>query len=268
MDSISILQTAKDAALRAGAMIAAAQKDVRVSEKKASNNLVTQADLDAQKLIVSLIRSSFPDHLVFAEEEDEQMKGATRDPASEHLWVIDPIDGTNNYASGIPLYSVSIAYASRGEVLAGVVYDPSRNELFWAEKGKGAWCNGRKLSVSGAATLQEVMLSMGFYYDRGELMTRTLDKLRELLSLNIRGLLRIGSAAMDLAWGAAGRFDAFFEYLLSPWDYAAGMLLVAEAGGHTCDRYGNPLDLAGQKGVVAANAHVFAQFREIVKWRE
>jgi myo-inositol-1(or 4)-monophosphatase len=269
MNEPAILTVARETALKAGELIGRMQKKAWISAKKASNNLLTEADLESQKLIISAIRSVFPGHQYFAEEDDGGVAdGCTADPVADNLWVIDPIDGTNNYASGIPLYSVSIAYAQRGVVQAGVVYDPSRKEVFCAERGKGAWLNDQRIHASERTTLQEAMLTTGFYYDRGQLMKRTLDKLYELLSMNIRGLLRTGSAAIDLAWIAAGRFDAFFEYDLAAWDYAAGMLLVAEAGGFTCDRYGNPLDLIGHKGVVAGNPHIFEQLRDIVKWRE
>lgn len=228
--------------------------------EKTKNNLVTQADFEAEEAIASVIGKSFPSHSILAEERRENT-----DILSPHLWIVDPLDGTNNYAHAIPHFCVSIAYAEKGEVLAGVICDPMRNELFSAERGAGAFMNNRKIAVSGTAAISESIITTGFYYDRGELMEKTLDSIHSLFKADIRGIRRLGSAALDLCWVACGRFDGYFEYRLSPWDFAAGMLIVREAGGKCSDRAGRELRLTS-KSAVASNGKIHKEFLKIVRW--
>ncbi|MDR0307253.1 MAG: inositol monophosphatase [Chitinispirillales bacterium] len=253
------LEAAVEIAKNAGAFVKGMKGHVRVSDK-GINDLVTEADTKAQRMIEDALIEQFPDSRFFGEEDEK------RDALdSESLWIIDPLDGTNNFTHTIPVYCVSIAYASKGTVLCGCVYDPERDELFSAQRGGGAYLNGKKISVTNSASLQQAMVSVGFYYDRGELMEKTLCSVQALFKKNIRGIRRMGSAAIDLSWVACGRFDAYFEYFLSPWDYAAGMLLVQEAGGRISDRDGNPFVL-GSTGAVASNGRFHEEFVSMVKY--
>jgi len=256
-----ILECAATAARAAGA-IAVENFGKVFAREKSLNNLVTQADLECESLIASMIAADFPSHKILAEE-----RSASADPLSDKIWIIDPLDGTNNYAHGIPHFSVSIAYAQRGEVLAGVVFDPIRGELFSAARGGGAFLNGKKISVSPTPLLSQSIITTGFYYDRGELMEKTLDTIKMLFKADIRGIRRLGSAALDLSWVACGRFDGYFEYQLSPWDFAAGMLIVREAGGKCANRDGTDLKLTS-KSVAVSNGKVHNDFLGIVKWEE
>jgi myo-inositol-1(or 4)-monophosphatase len=255
------LTIAVDAARKAGRLVQKMRNTIQAVEKT-KNNLVTDADFAAEEAIVSMIKTHFPAHSFCAEER----RGASRVDAAK-LWVIDPLDGTNNYAHGIPHFSVSIAYAEKGEVLAGVVFDPMRDECFIAEKGGGAFLNGRKISVSTCARLDQSIIATGFAYDREFIMEKTLEAVHGLFESDIRGIRRMGSAALDMCWVACGRFDGYFEYLLCPWDYAAGMLIVAEAGGACDDRAGKPLGLTAS-GVVTSNAMIHKEFLDVVRWRE
>jgi myo-inositol-1(or 4)-monophosphatase len=256
-----ILRCAVDAAHAAGRIAVRRFRNAAAFEKS-RNNLVTQADLECEAEIVSLIGKEFPLHAVLAEERHEGT-----DVGAENLWIVDPVDGTNNYAHGIPHFCVSIAYARRGEVLAGVVFDPMRNELFAAEKAGGAFLNGQRIEVAQTGRLAESIITTGFYYDRGMLMERTLDTIRSLFRAEIRGIRRLGSAALDLCWVACGRFDGYFEYRLSPWDFAAGMLIVREAGGKCSDSKGNELALTS-RSVTVSNGKIHDEFLGIVKWEE
>jgi myo-inositol-1(or 4)-monophosphatase len=232
------------------------------AREKTLNNLVTQTDLECESLIASMIRADFPNHAILAEEGS-----ASADPLSDKIWIIDPLDGTNNYAHGIPHFSVSIAYAEQGDVLAGVVYDPMRDELFSAANGGGTFLNGKKIFVSSTPLLSQSIITTGFYYDRGELMEKTLDTIKMLFKADIRGIRRVGSAALDLSWVACGRFDGYFEYQLSPWDFAAGMLIVRESGGMCDTRAGVSLKLTS-KSVAVSNGKIHDDFLKIVKWEE
>jgi myo-inositol-1(or 4)-monophosphatase len=255
------LDVAIDAAREAGRIVLQMAGTTGAVEKS-RNNLVTGADLASEDAIIPAIKKHFPGHSFLAEERHE-----TTPVKAGNLWVIDPLDGTNNYAHGIPHFCVSIAYAEKGEVLAGVVFDPMRDECFTAAKGEGAFLNGKKISVSECAMLDQSIISTGFAYDRGYTMEKTLDAIHGLFKSNIRGIRRLGSAALDLSWVACGRFDGYFEYQLCAWDFAAGMLIVREAGGACDDRAGNPLALT-VKSVVVSNGRIHGDFFEIVRWGE
>ncbi|NLG16313.1 MAG: inositol monophosphatase [Fibrobacter sp.] len=250
------------AAIEAGRIILSLQGKTSARDKGASYNLVTAADMSAEEKILSCLKESFPETYILSEETfSSQSTGADK------LWIIDPLDGTNNFAHSIPQFSVSIAYAEKGEVLAGVVYDPSRDELFTAEKGAGAFLNGKPVRVSSRGSLKESMLSTGFYYERGEMMEKTLGAIYRLFKADIQGIRRMGSAALDLCWTACGRFDGYFEYMLSPWDFAAGALIIKEAGGAFCDRDGLQKGLNG-RGVICSNGIIHDELVRLVRYED
>ena len=256
------LTIGKRAAREAGDTLMSLYGKAEVHEKGATNNLVTEADFAAEKLITEIIKSAFPDHKLLLEEG--QSTGVAED---QHLWIVDPLDATNNFAHGIPHFCVSIAYAEKGAVKIGVIFDPVRDELFYATKGGGAFLNDRAISVTSAQRLEEAVVGTGFYYDRGALMEKTLKSIHTLFSRNIRGIRRMGSAAIDLAWVACGRFDAFFEYKLEPWDYSAGKLLIEEAGGSCSDRLGNELEI-GSGNVIVSNGNIHDLIVDAVRWSD
>ena len=252
-----ILQVAQDAARESAEILKRYFGTAEVREKT-SQNLVTQADIESEEKIKSIIERHFPQHHIMREEGE-----STGDSLSDQLWVIDPLDATNNYAHGIPHFCVSIAFASRGIAQVGVVLDPVRGELFHAIRGGGAFLNDQIIRASNRQSIAQSIIATGFYYDRGEVMQRTLCAIRNLFNANLRGIRRTGGAALDLAWTACGRFDGFFEYKLAPWDYAAGSLLVEEATGQVCAADGSDLQV-GSGSVLAANAHIFQALRELV----
>jgi len=256
------LAVAKQAATEAGKRLMELYGNAEVSQKGSTQNLVTQADIECEKLITDIVRSTFPDHKLLLEEG--QSTGVAQD---EHLWVIDPLDATNNFAHGIPHYCVSIAYAERGQLKTGVVFDPTRDELFHATHNGGAFLNDKPMSVTESDCLEESIIGTGFYYDRGAMMEKTLNSIHTLFSRNVRGIRRMGSAAIDLAWVACGRFDGFFEYKLEPWDYSAGKLLIEEAGGTCSDRLGNLLQI-DSGNVIVSNGKIHNLLLDAVRWSE
>ncbi len=253
------IEIAQEAARKAGKIILELQGPTSFSEKTESN-LVTEADLAAQETIIKMIREHFPGDSIIAEEQDIS---ANIDDAD--LWIIDPLDGTNNFAHSIPHFCISIAYARSGRVMTGVIFDPVRDEMFTALKGRGAFLNRKHIGVSRAGTLQKAIIATGFYYDRGLIMRKTLNNIKTLFEANIHGIRRFGSAALDLCWVACGRFDAYFEYTLSTWDFAAGMLIVEEAGGTCTDQKGGRLDL-NSTGIIASNDKFHNELLRIVGW--
>ena len=257
-DLSDLVAAAEEVARAAGDYLRSVQP--QISHEKSAGNLVTDADLAAERIILERLRASFPRHAILSEE-------TAADVAldAEHLWIVDPLDGTNNFAHQIPQFCVSIAYAQRGVVRAGVVFDPNRQELFCSCPGRGATLNGQPIQVASRPRLAEVIISTGFYYDRGALMRRTLQSIETLFSTGIRGVRRFGSAALDLCWVACGRVDGYFEYQLAPWDFAAGSLLVQSAGGICSDRNGLPLRL-DSPGVIAASRLVYDQLLQQVQW--
>lgn len=226
-----------------------------VTSKSSPIDLVTEADLASERLIVSRIRQRFPDHAVLAEE------GQGQESRSTYHWFIDPLDGTTNYAHGFPVFSIviaAIALARReqdtDEVLLGVAYDPLRDEMFTAQRGGGAFLNGRRVHVSRTARLGEALLATGFPYSRATEAQNNLGPFNRIMP-RVRGVRRAGSAALDMAYVAAGRLDGYWEFWLNPWDWAAGVLMVQEAGGTVTDAAGNPWQ-AEATGLVATNGHL------------
>ncbi len=200
-------------------------------ELKGAFDLVTAADRASEKLIVERLTARFPDYSILAEE------GGGRTGASEYRWYVDPLDGTTNFAHGYPVFNVTLALEKAGELIAGVVFDPSRNELFTAERGSGAFLNGRRIHVSQAPVLNDCLFSTGFPSRRRHLDVNI--HFYYQLAMATHGVRRGGAAALDLAYVACGRLDGYWEFALSPWDMAAGKLLVEEAGGICTDMFGN-----------------------------
>lgn len=240
-----------DLARAAGALLLARFEQERSVEAKGRTDVVTDADRASEALIVGAIRDRFPQHTIVAEE------GSGTPGDGEWSWLIDPLDGTLNYLHGLPIYSVSLALLRGGEPELGVVYDPSRDELFAAARGAGARLNGRRLTVSGTAELGRALLTTGFPYNRHQQPDNNLREFAHLL-LRTQDIRRPGSAALDLCAVAAGRSDGHWELGLSPWDTAAGALIVLEAGGTLSDWQGQPWRW-GDARLVATNGLLHAE---------
>ncbi|MCX6081682.1 MAG: inositol monophosphatase family protein [Chloroflexi bacterium] len=209
-------------------------------------DLVTEVDHASEKFLLSEISRQFPGHSFLAEES-----GASA-AQTEHLWIIDPLDGTVNYAHGVPFFCVSIAYSYQDQVMLGAVYDPMRAEMFTAERGKGAWLNGRQLKTTGAEELLKSLLVTGFPYELWKTKRNNFDYF-EKLGMQSQGVRRLGSAALDLCYIAAGRLDGYWEFSLKAWDIAAGGLIAEEAGALVTNSEGKPEYLTTPQSVVAAN---------------
>jgi myo-inositol-1(or 4)-monophosphatase len=253
------LATAVEAVIRAGdVQMARFGGDLRV-DKKGAIDLVTEIDLEVERAFRAMIAGRFPDHAVLGEEFESE---GERETIARHCWVIDPIDGTTNYAHGLPIFCASLALEIDGEPCVGAVYDPTRRELFTAERGAGAWLNGAPLRVSSASTLIDALLVTGFHYN----VQRDPDELIGLFAefvTRAQAVRRLGSAALDLCYVAAGRFDGFWEQKLQPWDVAAGALIVEEAGGRVSTTMGAPFhSRAGS--VLATNGLVHAQMLDTI----
>lgn len=248
---------AVEAARNAGAIVDEyARKGFRV-EHKDKVNLVTDADTRAEEAIVEAISRVFPDHQILAEERGQAGS------ASPYKWVIDPLDGTTNFAHGFPAYCVSIGVEYEGRCILGVVFDPTRQELFVAEAGGSAFLNGTPLRVSRASTLDTALLVTGFAYDIRESEQNNLDHFARF-ALRAQGVRRTGTAALDLCYVAAGRFDGFWELKLQPWDTAAGALIVMEAGGRVSDFSGGPFSIYG-KELVASNGLIHNEMLKVLQ---
>lgn len=219
-------------------------------------DLVSDADIESENAITKCIQREFPDHDVMGEE------GQIGNPDAEHLWIIDPLDGTNNYAHRVPHFAVSIAYYHRGQAIVGAVLNPVRNEMYTAIKGGGAFFDGEPIRVSEAETLSECLIGCGFYYDRGAMMRSTLAAIGDFFSHDIHGIRRFGTASLDLCQVACGMFGGFFEYQLAPWDYAAGALVITEAGGQVTTAKGDAMPIA-KTSIVASNKRLHRSMLDI-----
>lgn len=242
-----MLATAIEAAKEAGKFLKYNVGRVRTIEMKQGEerNLVSEIDKGSEAKIISIIKRKYPSHAILAEES-----GAS-DSASDYKWVIDPLDGTTNFLHGLPIFCVTIGIEFKGEIVAGVVYDPNLDELFTAEKGSGAFLNGKRLNVTSTAKLIDSLLVTGFPYDIAQNPDNAIGHFVNFL-VEGQGIRRLGSAALDLAYVAAGRFDGFWEVNLNPWDMAAGMLFVREAGGKVTDFSGGESTIYN-KQVLATN---------------
>ncbi|MBE7421941.1 MAG: inositol monophosphatase [Zoogloeaceae bacterium] len=251
------LNIAVKAARRAGGIINRASRDVeqiKVSAKR-DKDFVTEVDKAAEAAIIEVLKEAYPDHAILAEES-----GASG--ASEHVWIIDPLDGTTNFIHGFPQYCVSIAQQHRGVLQHAVIYDPTRNELFTASKGAGAFLNERRIRVTKRSKMNESLIGTGFPFRYFEHADAYLGIFRDMMH-KTAGVRRPGAAALDLAWVAAGRIDGFWELGLSPWDMAAGALLITEAGGLVGDLTGEA-DYLETGNIVGGNPKVFVQLLQII----
>ncbi|QMV41366.1 inositol monophosphatase family protein [Cohnella cholangitidis] len=256
----SFTAVAVNCAAKAGEWIKSKMGSItQLDTKYSMHDLVTEVDKGAERMIRNLIATHFPTHSFLGEEGVEpgpeaSAKALQEVSDSEYLWIVDPVDGTTNYVHGFPFYSVSIALAHRGQVIVGVVYDPSRDELFVAERGKGAYVHGRKMKVSEESSLNHSLLATGFPADQHVALPANLKGI-QALAPKVRNLRVAGSAALHLAYVAAGRLSGFWEYNLSAWDIAAGSLLIEEAGGRLSDVAGQPYHLA-VRNITATNGLV------------
>ena len=246
-----MLNTAVKAARKAGSIIVRAAYDVDklTVRSKRKNDFVSEVDNAAEEAILATLREAYPDHGVLAEES------GARDAKADYVWIVDPLDGTTNFLHGVPQYCVSIALTHRGQLQQAVVFDPNRNELFTATRGAGAFLNDRRMRVSRTDKLEGALIGTGFPFKEVAHVDEYLRMLRNMMVV-AAGVRRPGAAALDLAWVAAGRTDAFWELGLSPWDMAAGALLVREAGGLVGDLAGEDTFLENGR-IVASNGKIF-----------
>jgi myo-inositol-1(or 4)-monophosphatase len=251
-----MLGIAVRAARRAGAIINRAARDVELLAvaRKRHNDFVTEVDRAAETAVIEILHRAYPDHAILAEESGARQGQAGE---SEYTWIIDPLDGTTNFIHGFPQYAVSIGLRHKGILTQGVIYDPTKNELFTATRGRGAYLNERRIRVSKRTQLAEALIGTGFPFRDFEGLDEYLAMFRELTA-RTAGIRRAGAAALDIAYVAAGRLDGFWEMGLSPWDMAAGALLVQEAGGLVGDFRGEA-DYLSSGRIVCGNPKIFAQ---------
>jgi len=256
------LEVAKKAAKEAGRIHKKYfRKGVEAKAKSVSYDLLTVADTESEKAAVSLIKRYFPQHNFLAEEFIYNKTD------SGYTWIIDPLDGTNNFANGIPIFCSSVALAHKAKVLAAAVYDALRNELFYAQEGKGAFLNGRRISVSKAKSIPQALLITGFYYDRGKNMVETLEAIKRFHFAHCVGVRRFGAAALDLCYVACGRATGFWEFELNPWDFAAAKLIIEEAGGKMTGRHSEKIPLFNKHFIVASNKKIHKLMLDIIESR-
>lgn len=248
------LETAAEIAREAGALLAGYFERRVAFELKGEFDLVTEADRASERLVVERLRSHFPSHGIVAEE------GGGHESPSEYKWYVDPLDGTTNFAHSFPIFNVTLGLERAGEMVAGVIFDPLRQEMFAAERGGGAYLNNRRIRVSKTAKVESSVLSTGFPSRRRHLNINI--HFYHQLAVATHGVRRTGSAAIDLAWTACGRLDGFWEIGLNPWDMAAGTLLVKEAGGQVSEMRGGPHELASPD-LLADNGLIHAEMLAI-----
>lgn len=252
----TLLHIAEQTARKAGRFIMDSVSDPGCIQEKGRADLVTSVDRGSERIIINEIRSHFPGHALLAEESGEQQS------QSDFCWIIDPIDGTTNFVHGYPCFGVSIAVQQQGETLAGVVYDPFHDEMFSALRKGGAFLNGGPISVSAVPQLPESLLATGFPYKAGEHWERNMALFKHLYACT-HGIRRDGSAALDLCYVASGRLDGFWEYGLNPWDVAAGILVVQEAGGRATDFTGKTSGVHDRQ-ILASNGRIHGAMLDIL----
>lgn len=250
-------KTAVDAAKKAGLLLKKNIGKAHRIEFKGAIDIVTEMDKNAENLIIKTLKKAFPKHGILTEESDEQKS------ASEYRWIIDPLDGTTNYSHGFPVFCVSIALEKDGEIVLGVVFNPMLNELFTAEKGKGAYLNNKKIKVSHIKELTKSLLATGFPYD---VRTSEQNNIANFANFAVKAqaIRRAGSAALDMCYIACGRFDGFWELKLKPWDTAAAMLIINEAGGVVTDFKGRPFSFYSGE-TLASNGLIHAEMIDILQ---
>jgi myo-inositol-1(or 4)-monophosphatase len=252
---VGYLETAVEIAREAGALLANYFERRVAFELKGDFDLVTEADRASEKLVVERLRTHFPAHGIVAEE------GGGHQGASEFRWFVDPLDGTTNFAHSFPMFNVTLGLERAGEMIAGVVYDPVRQDLFTAERGAGAWLNNRRIRVSQARRLEDSLASTGFPSRKRHQNVNI--HFYHQMAMGSHGVRRTGSAALDLAYVACGRLDLFWEFGLKPWDMAAGTLLVREAGGTTSDMTGGAHSVTESAHLLADNGLLHPQVLEL-----
>lgn len=255
-----MLNIAIKAARAAGSIInrAALDLDVLKIGRKGPNDFVSEVDQMAENAIIDVLLEAYPGHAILAEESG-RARGAKH---SDYVWIIDPLDGTTNFLHGFPVYAVSIALAFKGKVEQAVVYDPTRNDMFYASRGRGAFMNDRRLRVSKRTRIADSLIGTGFPFRKGDNFKRYVKMFEEVMQ-SCAGLRRPGAAALDLCYVAAGYYDGFFETGLNPWDIAAGSLLITEAGG-LIGNFTGEADFLYQREVVAGNPKVYGQLVQIL----
>lgn len=252
MTSTQLLELAIDAALQAGELLRSGFASAKtISSKDGRHNLVTQYDLASEARIMEILRHRAPSSTILTEESGLHVGSA------DVVWVIDPLDGTVNFAHGIPIFCVSIAAVVSGEIIVGVIHQPLLNETFTAVRGEGCFVNGRRMSVTATEQLAESILVTGFPYNVEDNPHRCIDQFAQIVGKGLP-VRRLGSAALDLAYVADGRFDGYWEVALHPWDMAAGVLMVTEAGG-SVSHYGGRAFALGEDSIVATNARIHDQ---------
>jgi myo-inositol-1(or 4)-monophosphatase len=254
------LATAAEIVLRAGDIQMARRESGFRIDKKGAIDLVTEVDLECERMARALIAERFPDHSVLAEELSS---GPGEVSTTTHRWVFDPLDGTTNYAHGLPIFCASLALQINGQSEVAAIFDPTRRELFTAERGEGAFLNGVRLQVSAADRLIDSLLVTGFPYDVHSQGGDLVPLFGAFLG-RARAVRRLGSAALDLCYVAAGRFEAFWEQTLKPWDVAAGALIVTEAGGRVTGMDGSPFDPAAAH-LIASNGRVHQEMLDVIQ---
>lgn len=255
---MNFVETAEKAAREAGKLIIESIGKVKdISYKTLPTNLVTEVDKKSEEIIIEILLKDFPDFDVLAEES-----GSSSTKNSEYMWVIDPLDGTTNYTHSLPIFSVSIGLVKGNDVIAGVIYDPTRDHLFHAELGKGAYLNSKKLHVSKVKDVKKALLVTGFPYNIEQNPDYCFERFIKMTSES-RAVRRLGSAAIDFAYIAAGIFDGFWEVKLNPWDIAAGYLLVKEAGGKVTNFVSEEGDIYN-KQVLASNGFIHNKMVELL----
>jgi myo-inositol-1(or 4)-monophosphatase len=252
------LNTAFEAAAQAGSIIRDAFRKKVAIQTKSLANFVSEVDLAAEQTIARCIHESYPDHDILGEE------GMNTGQDSDHLWIVDPLDGTSNYLHGIAHFAVSIGYAHQGRYQLGVIYNPLSEEWFAVVRGQGAWYNGQRMQVSSEASLSETLVAVGFYYDRGKMMEATLGATADLFRQHVHGVRRFGAAALDLAQVARGDYGVFVEFKLQPWDYGAGHLMVEEAGGQITDCLNQSLPLRSHSSILATNGKLHSAVLQVI----
>ncbi|MBM3739411.1 MAG: inositol monophosphatase [Acidobacteria bacterium] len=250
----SYLETAAGVAREAGAVLMNYFQRGVGFELKGAFDLVTEADKASEKLVVERLSSYFPSHSIAAEE------GGGGEKPSEYRWYVDPLDGTTNFAHGFPMFNVTLALERSGQLIAGVIFDPLRDEMFAAERGSGSYCNNHRIRVSDAPRLEDSLLATGFPAFKRHLNLNV--HFFHQVAMVTHGVRRGGSAALDLAYTACGRLDGFWEFGLKPWDQAAGILMVEEAGGRCSGMKGEPVDVHG-KHLFASNGGIHSQALEL-----
>jgi myo-inositol-1(or 4)-monophosphatase len=257
VDVEKYLKEAEDIALKAGKMLRANIDTSAEVSFKGAVDLVTDFDNKAQRMIYDHLSSRFPEHDFLGEE------GLSRDRGGEFCWIVDPLDGTTNYAHAFPVFCVSVALEQKGGIVLGVIYDPMREEMFSSVKGEGAFLEGERIRVSSVDDLDKSLVATGFPYDLRESSVNNVDHFNNFL-LRVQAIRRCGSAALDLCYVACGRFDGFWELKLHPWDVAAGALIVQEAGGRVSDFQNQEFSIFGSQ-ILASNGLIHKQMVEVLQ---